>query len=252
MASPAADNIALIKALTELPSMVSGKSAKTVTSGGTQTTQTQMSPEAMQTLMRHAMESSSGLAAIAGGQKVPGLYNSTTRQLLVNDLLTRSAGEIAKASAPTVTTQSPRTVQMIQPKANQNISMLGLAAAGLMSDKGRKLLGKGVDWLNEDERDVSVDEFVGSSQMDASGPDYGVSSAMDYADTGSLSFADSAAGAASDSFQTGANDWTDLIGVGMDNGGSDVLADAIDSFSGSSSDAYKDILDEAASFFEWD
>lgn len=91
--------------------LFTGAPDKTVkSSGGTQTQQTQLSQEAVNALLKGLMEGTSGrpgLAAVAAGQKAPGLYNSTSRTLLTNDLMSRAAGEVAKASAPTVTTTSP-------------------------------------------------------------------------------------------------------------------------------------------------
>jgi hypothetical protein len=53
-----------------------------------------------------------GLAKIAGAQKAPGMYNTTSRQLMINDLLARASAEVAKAQAPTVTTTvEPEKVQ---------------------------------------------------------------------------------------------------------------------------------------------
>lgn len=154
--SPMSENLALLQALMGIPQMLTGKSAKQVTSGGTTTQQTQLSPEAMSALMKSAMEQTGGLASIAGAQKMPGMYNSTSRTLMVNDLLARSAAEIAKVGAPTITTRPITTVQTIAPNSNRNATLLGLVGSAAMSEKGKKLLGRGVDWL---EQTVNAPDF---------------------------------------------------------------------------------------------
>lgn len=119
-------------------------------SGGTQTQQTQLSQEAVNALLKGLMEGTSGrpgLAAVSAGQKAPGLYNTTSRSLLTNDLMARAAAEVAKASAPTVTKTSPST----QTQSGQQ-GILGQAGSDLMkaysaykflsnSSMGKKILG---------------------------------------------------------------------------------------------------------------
>jgi hypothetical protein len=80
-------------------------------SESTQTTQTQLSQEAMNSMLKSALESNRGLAAVSSGQRQSGMYNSSTNQLLTNDLLSRLTGEIAQRSAPTVQkTSSPAKI----------------------------------------------------------------------------------------------------------------------------------------------
>lgn len=144
MANNADAAMALLQLFTGTPN-------KTVkSSGGTQTQQTQLSQEAINALLKGLMEGTSGrpgLAAVAAGQKTPGLYNSTSRTLLTNDLMSRAAAEVAKASAPTVTTTSPTT----QTQSGQQ-GILGQTGSDLMkaysaykflsnSAIGKKILG---------------------------------------------------------------------------------------------------------------
>jgi hypothetical protein len=75
----------------------------------TSTEQTNLTPEAIDEIIRNMMESDSGLAAILQNQAGKGLYNSTTAQLLANDLAARVAGKAALASAPTTRTQSTKS-----------------------------------------------------------------------------------------------------------------------------------------------
>lgn len=138
------------------------------TEGGTETKQTMMSQEGINAMLQRMMEDDQGLAQVASGSKAPGMYNSTTRNLLLNDLMARSAAEVAMRTAPTVTTKAPTTVT--ETKTNPNVrtesrvsntaatpaplgknagtaGLAGLAAMALMTDSGKKLLesaGKGI------------------------------------------------------------------------------------------------------------
>lgn len=87
-----------------LPQKQAKSSEKTVT-----TEQTDLSPDAINEIIRNMMEGDSGLAALLQRQAGGGLYNSTTSQLLANDLAARVAGKAALASAPrTVKQQTTR------------------------------------------------------------------------------------------------------------------------------------------------
>jgi hypothetical protein len=81
-----------------------------VTSGGVETKQTNVTPEGIAQLIRTMTEGVGGLADVASGAKAAGVYGDTTQVSLVQNLLTKIAGTAAVASAPTVTTTSPRVV----------------------------------------------------------------------------------------------------------------------------------------------
>lgn len=68
---------------------------------GTRTTQTEIDPEGLNYLFKSLLESNSGLAPILSAEQEAGLYNSPTAQLLVNDVLARSAGEVAARTGRT-------------------------------------------------------------------------------------------------------------------------------------------------------
>lgn len=73
----------------------------------TLTTETEeVSAEKAMALIQQMLGSTQGLAAIAQGEKSSGLYNSTVNQQLTNDLLARTAGEIAKLSSTKSTSQT--------------------------------------------------------------------------------------------------------------------------------------------------
>lgn len=128
--NPIAENVQLASLLTSLFGNVFGKTSVTpassstqmqTTSGGTQTTsggdttttdRLDISKEGIDALLRDLMEDdSTGFARVASGQKIAGLYNTTSRNMLLNDLLTRSAGQVAKLTAPKVSTTT-RTPQV--------------------------------------------------------------------------------------------------------------------------------------------
>jgi len=136
-------------AVAELLKLFTGKGNSTTTkestSGFTETTQKGLPPEAMQALIKTAMEGNQGLASVAGGQKSAGLYNSSTNQLLVNDLLARITGQAATLGAPTTVTRTPtnRTVTQSQSTPALGKSMPALAALSLGKGGIDQLLGYG-------------------------------------------------------------------------------------------------------------
>lgn len=140
--SAAASNAALLQLLAGLPKTLFGSSTSRTTTGGSVTEQTMFSKEAIDSLLRGILEGTSGgvgLAQIASGQKSPGLYNSTTRNMLVNDYATRAAGAVAEKTAAKVTTKTPMTVTDKVPGVGmQSALMLGALALG--SKTGRKKL----------------------------------------------------------------------------------------------------------------
>lgn len=101
----------------------------TKTSGKeTVTHKTDLSPDAINEIIRQMMEGDTGLANIMTQQSGKGLYDSTTSQLLANDLAARVAGKAALASAPTTVTKktsgkAPGT--SIDPKAALAMKLVG-------------------------------------------------------------------------------------------------------------------------------
>jgi hypothetical protein len=77
-----------------------------VTNTGTTTTGTSISSDAMAAMLKSVLESNQGLASTALGEHSAGLYNSSTNQLLQNDLITRAASQVAQQAKTQVTTQN--------------------------------------------------------------------------------------------------------------------------------------------------
>ena len=96
-----------IKNISDLYNLISGTT--TSTSGGTVTTNQGISQESMNAMLKSALESSNGLAAISGGQRTAGGYGSSVNTMLTNDLLTRTAGQIAQAAQTKTVTTTPTT-----------------------------------------------------------------------------------------------------------------------------------------------
>lgn len=79
----------------------SGSTSLVENSGSINTSQLMLSQEAVDYMTTQILAGTQGLAAVSSGQKTAGGYNSSANQLLVNDLLARTAGEVASRSAVT-------------------------------------------------------------------------------------------------------------------------------------------------------
>lgn len=106
------DTAALI---TGLLGAVTGKSGTSKTTGSNTTTvandsQSQtvtgsnITPEGVKGLIDQILGGSGGLADLASGAKTAGIYNSSTQQLLSNDLIARTAAQVAAQAAGTTST----------------------------------------------------------------------------------------------------------------------------------------------------
>lgn len=140
--APESPLASILSAVPNLANLFLDKNTNTTTTGNvggsTQSQQTILSPEAINALVKSIMEGSSGLASVASGQKGAGLYNSSTNQLLTNDLISRTSGEVAARSAPTVTTNSgSKNTNVVQQQAKAQVDPL-MSALGI----GGSILGK--------------------------------------------------------------------------------------------------------------
>jgi hypothetical protein len=112
--------------------------------GQTSTSSTSISNQGLNYLLQQILSGTGGLATVAGGQNTAGLYNSTVQQQSVNDLLTRSAGEVASKTA-TTTTQKQPTINLGQTLLQGGAGLVGskLLTSALNSD-GAVALGNSV------------------------------------------------------------------------------------------------------------
>jgi len=94
-----------------------------------------VSSTGMAEMLKSILGSTQGLAQVSSGEKIAGLYNTSTRSLLTNDLLTRSAAEVSKAGTGETTTRK------VDPQLDPGKSLL--TALGLSA--GKNLLGPTVE-----------------------------------------------------------------------------------------------------------
>ena len=142
MADTAALLQSLLGAITSKSSSTTGASESTTsgTSGSTTTTKGNIDKAGMDLMIQDILaQAGSGVADIATGSKVAGIYDSTTQGFLTGNLIARTAGELAKAQAGTTTTTTGTkedTVKGTQTgNANvesplRNIDFSALAGAG--------------------------------------------------------------------------------------------------------------------------
>lgn len=97
---------------------ISGGKSTTTTGGGKQTSQVQLSDEAVQEQIKRILAGSGGVRDIGGSARRSGLYDSTSEDLLLGNLYATAANQGEIARAPTVTTIAPQTQTTTTPGAN--------------------------------------------------------------------------------------------------------------------------------------
>ena len=109
-----------------------------------QTQQTKITPEGVTRLVNDILSGESGLGRIGSSTRRSGLYNSTTQELLVNDLLSRAATRAQLAGAPTTTTTDVKGAGLMPLVSTIGGSMLlnSVLKNGVSNTLG-PLLGKG-------------------------------------------------------------------------------------------------------------
>jgi hypothetical protein len=130
-----------INTIADLYSLINGtevrSSGQTVTDTGGRTTTTEssgISQEGMNAMLKQILEGSSGLAAVASGQRSAGGYSSSTNTLLTNDLLTRSAAQVASNNKTTTkTVDTPNTTRTI---SGDKKTTGGLTSSGIIKTIG--------------------------------------------------------------------------------------------------------------------
>jgi len=140
MTTAMASNVQTAAALSGLLNNLFGTTTTTSKGGGTTTStkQTQYSDAAVQALIKGLMEDpQTGLAKVASGSRAPGMYNTTTQQMLINDLITRAAGQAEIARAPVVTTETKTGSTDVTKTKGQANSMLPLLGATMLFSKGK-------------------------------------------------------------------------------------------------------------------
>jgi hypothetical protein len=133
----------------------------TSNSGGvTETVSSNISQEGLSALLSNLLSNpSNGLAAVSAGQRSHGLYNSTTNQLLTNDLITRSAAQVAATNK----TETRTTNDTRQTKVSND---------GLLGKNGNSKLALGAGILQilpKEVKDKLTESILGSGSASAQG-----------------------------------------------------------------------------------
>lgn len=122
---------ALIKTSSDLlGGLIPQKQTTTVSKSGTSTTQKLFDQTAIDKLIYDVLSSDRGLASLASGENLSGGFNSSAKTLQTQDFLTKLIGELAIASAPTVTQSEEATSQTSKKKAT--VICTELARQGLL------------------------------------------------------------------------------------------------------------------------
>jgi hypothetical protein len=96
--------------ISQLLALFKGSPAQTtIQSGGETTQKTTLDADAVTAMLNSILGGNQGLAAVSGGQKSAGLYNSSVNTQLTNDLLARAAAAVAEKQSTTTTTKAPTT-----------------------------------------------------------------------------------------------------------------------------------------------
>lgn len=143
----AAGNESSLDAILKLITTFSGSPKQTQTT----TESSKVSAEGLQAILKQALEGNSGLAHIASGQANSGLYNSSTNQLLQNDLLSRLTAQAAANSKTSTQTRTMQTAPVVGQKGQTLAGALAIGKSlynGLDSKTGQGLLSKGKGLLD--------------------------------------------------------------------------------------------------------
>jgi hypothetical protein len=122
-----------LTALMSLIQGVTGKSQTTTSSGGTQTSQQNVSDQGVNQLINQILSGSGGVKSIGSRARGSGLYNSTSEDILLGNLYATAANQAELARTPTVTTTSPTTSTTKTPGTGIGELATGLGGAYLAS-----------------------------------------------------------------------------------------------------------------------
>ena len=106
------------------------KQTTTTAKSGTSSTQRVFNQEAIDKLIYDVLASDQGLASLAAGENLSGGFNSSAKTLQTQDFLTKLIGELAVASAPTLTESQESSTQTSKKKAT--VICTELARQGLL------------------------------------------------------------------------------------------------------------------------
>ena len=127
-----------LDALASLMQMFQGTKSTTTTSGGgtggfTETKSSSLKEEDLANLLKTALESNQGLAAVTQGQRAAGMYNSSTNKLMTNDLLARLTAQAAQQGASQTVTRTGSPNQPQPQTQTQTVKSGGVRNQGDLS-----------------------------------------------------------------------------------------------------------------------
>lgn len=127
---------------------VQGSGGRQTTSGGTTTQQTQVSDAGIQQILNGILSGPGGVSSVGSAARRSGLYNSTTEDRQMGNLLATAANQAELARAPTITT-TPTTITETENEGS-GLGTLGaivggLAGANFLYNTFSPLLGGGED-----------------------------------------------------------------------------------------------------------
>ena len=148
-----------IKNLTSILDLFQGKSESKTTGGSTTKTSVDFSEAQVADQIRSILGSTQGLASIASGEKLSGMYNTTSKQQAMNDLLAKITSEVTAKKVGTTVTKSAETTKAEAPaplgEGKGLQALLGLGASALLNPSVKRLKGKlGIPDLGESLADM--------------------------------------------------------------------------------------------------
>lgn len=177
MAASKMEQVDPIKNLNSILDLFQGKSESKTTGGSTIKTSVDFSEAQVADQIRSILGSTQGLASIASGEKLSGMYNTTSKQQAMNDLLAKITSEVTAKKVGTTVTKSAETTKAEAPaplgEGKGLQALLGLGASSLLSPSVKRLKGKlGIPDLGEGLADMLFGSGVvgeGVSVMGAGG-----------------------------------------------------------------------------------
>lgn len=158
-----------IKNLTSILDLFQGKSESKTTGGSTIKTSVDFSEAQVADQIRSILGSTQGLASIASGEKLSGMYNTTSKQQAMNDLLAKITSEVTAKKVGTTVTKSAETTKAEAPaplgEGKGLQALLGLGASSLLAPSVKRLKGKlGIPDLGEGLADMLFGSGVGAAE----------------------------------------------------------------------------------------
>lgn len=178
MAAAKMEQVDPIKNLTSILDLFQGKNESVTTSGSTTTTKVDFSEAQVADQIRSILGSTQGLASIASGEKMSGMYNTTSKQQAMNDLLAKITSEVTAKKVGTTVTKTPEVKRTETPGAlgeGKGLqALLGLAGSSVLAPSLKRAKGKlGIPDLGESLADMlfgaGAAETTGGSIMGSVG-----------------------------------------------------------------------------------